>query len=243
MPPPPPGPSDNQEPEFNDNEEQQERRPRGNRGRRGFDGRSGPPGPPGPLGPPGPPGPQGPKGEQGMDGPQGPPGPPENGGNPEDRERRDALQREVKLEIWKLDTFDRSNHTLWRTFVSDCVRMFTAKPILYKTEAAKVTFASSYLTGAAARYYQNLIDRELMQNVYLGALHDWKTFVLTFGRLFGVHDEQLHLQSTLDKVFQGASETFADFIIQFEDAALLTQYNELALRWKLLLQIRKDLRH
>ncbi|KAF5322951.1 hypothetical protein D9758_018476 [Tetrapyrgos nigripes] len=33
-----------------------------------------------------------------------------------------------------------------------------------------------------------------------------------------------------------------DFLVRFEDASLLTQYNEPALRWKLLLQIRKDLR-
>ncbi|KAF5343646.1 hypothetical protein D9758_014672 [Tetrapyrgos nigripes] len=186
---------------------------------------------------PGPPGPPGPDRAQG---PPGEPGPTGNGGNGEDRERRDALAREGKLEIRKPDSFDGSNRSLWRTFVSDCIRMFTAKPTLYESEASRVTFASSYLTGAAARYYQNLVERELMQNTYLAALHNWRSFVLTFGRLFGVHDEQLYSQAALDRVHQRVNETFADFLVCFEDASLLTQYNEPALRWRLLLQIRKD---
>ncbi|KAF5343304.1 hypothetical protein D9758_016501 [Tetrapyrgos nigripes] len=68
-------------------------------------------------------------------------------------------------------------------------------------------------------------------------------FIGTFARLFGVHDEQLHSQAALDKVLQKADEAFADFLVRFEDASLLTQYNEPALRWRLLLQIRKDLRN
>ncbi|KAF5372542.1 hypothetical protein D9758_005298 [Tetrapyrgos nigripes] len=121
--------------------------------------------------------------------------------------------------------------------------MFTAKPTLYETENSRVTFASSYLTGAAARYYQNLIEREVMEGVYLVALHNWQAFVGTFGRLFGVHDEQLYSQAALDKVLQRADENFADFLVRFEDASLLTQYNEPVLRWRLLLQIRRDLRN
>ncbi|KAF5337516.1 hypothetical protein D9758_016989 [Tetrapyrgos nigripes] len=121
--------------------------------------------------------------------------------------------------------------------------MFSAKPTLYETEHSRVTFASSYLTGAAARYYQNLIKRELMQGVYLRALHNWQAFVATFARLFGVHNEQLYAQAALDKILQKATETFADFLVRFEDASLLTGYNEPALRWRLLLQIRRDLRN
>ncbi|KAF5334829.1 hypothetical protein D9758_018070 [Tetrapyrgos nigripes] len=121
--------------------------------------------------------------------------------------------------------------------------MFTAKPTIYETEASKVTFASSYLTGAAARYYQNLVEREALQGAHLAALHNWRSFIRMFSRLFGVHDEQLYSQAALDRVQQKANKTFADFLVRFEDASLLTQYNEPALRWKLLLQIRKDLRN
>ncbi|KAF5320395.1 hypothetical protein D9758_018870 [Tetrapyrgos nigripes] len=212
----PSGPGDHPDPQ----------RDRGQQGKKGHRGAPGPPGPPG---------------LDRAQGPPGEPGPTGNGGNGEDRERRDALAREAKLEIRKPDSFDGSHCSLWRTFVSDCIQMFTAKPTLYESEASRVTFASLYLTGAAARYYQNLVERELMQNTYLAALHNWRSFVLTFGRLFGVH-EQLYSQAALDRVHQRANETFADFLVRFEDTSLLTQYNEPALRWRLLLQIRKDLR-
>ncbi|THU91457.1 hypothetical protein K435DRAFT_863372 [Dendrothele bispora CBS 962.96] len=76
----------------------------------------------------------------------------------------------------------------------------------------------------------------------IASLHEWTTFVKEFGRLFGLHDEVLHAQSTLDKVIQQFGESFVDFIVRFEDAALKTLYNDPAKRWRLLLQIRKDLR-
>ncbi|THU79644.1 hypothetical protein K435DRAFT_810547 [Dendrothele bispora CBS 962.96] len=73
---------------------------------------------------------------------------------------------------------------------------------------------------------------------YIAALHEWTAFTQMFGKLFGVHDEQLYAQASLDKVQQQKEENFADFLVRFEDAALKTQYNDPALRWKLLRQIR-----
>ncbi|THU91106.1 hypothetical protein K435DRAFT_863693 [Dendrothele bispora CBS 962.96] len=78
---------------------------------------------------------------------------------------------------------------------------------------------------------------------YLTALHEWTAFVHMFGKLFGVHDEQLFAQASLDKVLQLRDESFGDFLVRFEDAALKTQYNDPAMRWKLLQQIRCDLRN
>ncbi|KAE9385978.1 hypothetical protein BT96DRAFT_1006525 [Gymnopus androsaceus JB14] len=121
--------------------------------------------------------------------------------------------------------------------------MFTAKPTIYSTPQSRVTYASSWFTGAAARYYQNLVEREQrMIPRYLAPLHEWEAFVEAFSRLFGLYDEKLQAQSTLDQTFQKPVEPFADFIVRFEDAALLTGYNDEAMRWRLLDQIRFDLR-
>ncbi|THV01566.1 hypothetical protein K435DRAFT_793180 [Dendrothele bispora CBS 962.96] len=161
---------------------------------------------------------------------------------PDDKNIRDAIARESKLEIRKPTTFNGSNRELWRPFLSDCYRMFSAKPTIYSTEQSKVTYASSWFTGAAARYYQNQVEQEMENSLWIPALHEWSIFVGEFGRLFGLHDEVLHAQSSLDKVIQKYGESFADFIVRFEDAALKTMYNDPAKRWRLLLQIRKDLR-
>ncbi|THU88517.1 hypothetical protein K435DRAFT_866234 [Dendrothele bispora CBS 962.96] len=209
-----------------------------------YGGPPGPPGPPGPTGPPGPPGPPDPPGPMGPPGPQGERNNASSNNSDMDKLQKESLLRESKLEIRKPTLFDGSNRTEWRPFLSDCFRMFTAKPTLYSNDQLKIAYASSWFTGAAARYYQNLVEREIdIPGHYLEALHEWNAFVQMFGRLFGVHDEQLFAQASLDKVLQRNEETFADFLVRFEDAALKTQYNDPALCWKMLRQIRRDLRN
>ncbi|THU76671.1 hypothetical protein K435DRAFT_878870 [Dendrothele bispora CBS 962.96] len=44
---------------------------------------------------------------------------------------------------------------------------------------------------------------------YLAALHEWEAFVQMFTRLFGVHDEQLHSQASLDRTIQKPAHIFA----------------------------------
>ncbi|THU80059.1 hypothetical protein K435DRAFT_810193 [Dendrothele bispora CBS 962.96] len=188
----------------------------------------GPPGPPGPTGPRGPPGDNGPPGPPGPPGPAGPTGPQgpyrenlrtSSSTSEEERRQKEALLRESKLEIRKPTPFDGSNRTEWRPFLSDCFRMFSAKPALYSTDQARIAYASSWFMGAAARYYQNLVEREMdIPGHYLTALHEWAAFTHMFGKLFGVHDEQLFAQASLDKVLQQKDESFADFLVRFEDA-------------------------
>ncbi|THU85618.1 hypothetical protein K435DRAFT_869090 [Dendrothele bispora CBS 962.96] len=155
---------------------------------------------------------------------------------------RDAITCESKLEIRKPTAFDGSNRELWRPFLSDCYQMFSAKPTIYSTEQSRVTYASSWFTGTAARYYQNQGEQEMENHLWISSLHEWFIFVQEFGRLFGLHDEILHAQASLDKVIQKYGESFVDYLVQFEDTALKTQYNNAAKRWRLLWQIRKDLR-
>ncbi|KAL0565339.1 hypothetical protein V5O48_016684 [Marasmius crinis-equi] len=120
--------------------------------------------------------------------------------------------------------------------------MFTAKPTIYSTEESQVTYGSSWLTGAAGRTYQNWVEKEWDTGVYNPILHEWQPFVRELTRLFGVHDEQMHAQALLDKVWQKFTESFADFWVRFEDASIKTKYNDHALRWKLLRQTRPELR-
>ncbi|THU86348.1 hypothetical protein K435DRAFT_805171 [Dendrothele bispora CBS 962.96] len=152
---------------------------------------------------------------------------------PDEKSTRDAIARESKLEIRKPTAFDGSNRELWRPFLSDCYRMFSAKPTIYSTEQSKVQRPGIIKTRSNKKWKNDL---------WIPTLHEWSVFVREFGRLFGLHDEVLHAQSSLDKVIQKFGESFADFIVRFEDAALKTLYNDPAKRWRLLLQIRKDLR-
>jgi hypothetical protein len=148
--PSPPPPSGNSNRQNNDGNNNNHRNFRGS----GPPGGSPPPeGPPGPRGPEGPQGPRGPPGPPGDRGDRGPPGndAPIRANDVQERLLRDAINRESKLDIRKPNPFDGSDRKEWRAFVSDNLRMFTAKPTIYSTEESKVTYTSSYLTGAAAR--------------------------------------------------------------------------------------------
>ncbi len=117
-----------------------------------------------------------------------------------------------------------------------------AKPTIYAAHRSRIAFAASYLDGPALRFYNNLIRRE-RTGEHVPILHYWHEFLALFSRTFGLHDEVLHSQANLDQIIQRYSETFADFFVRFEDVALLTHYNDAAKRWRLLKQIRPDLRN
>ncbi|KAK1227319.1 hypothetical protein PQX77_009683, partial [Marasmius sp. AFHP31] len=155
---------------------------------------------------------------------------------------REAVNCESKLEIKKPQEFDGSKRDEFRGFISERIHMFVAKPHIYVSDQDKVQFASSYLAGAAAQTFQNWSERELNDGEYHAAIHAWRDFVDEMRRLFSVHDEQLQAQVSLDCVIQRFGETFAEFLVTFEDASLLTHYNEYALKGRLIAQICKDLR-
>ncbi|KAJ3756472.1 hypothetical protein EV360DRAFT_84914 [Lentinula raphanica] len=61
--------------------------------------------------------------------------------------------------------------------------------------------------------------------------------------MFGLHYETIQAQSKLDECVQAWNESFGDFWVQFEDIALMTEYDDRALRWRLLKQIQNHLQH
>ncbi|KAK1228864.1 hypothetical protein PQX77_008087 [Marasmius sp. AFHP31] len=89
----------------------------------------------------------------------------------------------------------------------------------------------------------NWAEREIGSGVYNPSLHLWNISISSLRRLFGVYDEELQAQATLDMVTQQIGEMFAEFLIRFEDASLLTEYNTNALKWRLVAPIRGDLRN
>ena len=184
-------------------------------------------------------------GRDGRDGRQ----PPERGERDDDRrmqrERdRDNFNRELnrqsKLDLNKPTNFSGENRELFRTFQDSCENFFIAKPLIYDTDKAQISFAGSYLTGPALRHYQNLM-RQHREGIPIQAFGSWISFIIHFARLFGLHDETLHAQSKLDTCYQKWNEAFGDFLVRFEDIVLLTGYNDAAKRWRLLRQITRSL--
>lgn len=135
------------------------------------------------------------------------------------------MNREAKLDITKPTPFSGENREEWREFRDSCENIFSAKSRIYSNDVAKIAFAASNMTGPAKRYHQNLMRKQRDGEDVL-AFISWSNFVMIFGEMFGLHDEVLHAQSKLDHCTQKWSEAFADFLVRFEDIALLTHYND-----------------
>ncbi|KAJ3835270.1 hypothetical protein F5878DRAFT_693306 [Lentinula raphanica] len=72
----------------------------------------------------------------------------------------DEMNRESKLDINKPTMFSGEDRTAWRKIKENCENFFTAKPRIYSNDISRVSFAASYMSGPAKRYYQNLMQRQ-----------------------------------------------------------------------------------
>ncbi|KIK50185.1 hypothetical protein GYMLUDRAFT_253201 [Collybiopsis luxurians FD-317 M1] len=149
---------------------------------------------------------QGPRGERGELGPAGQ----DTSQIPEFDQQKDQLNKEAKLDVKKPDPFNGSDRWKWEPFLSQVHCTFMAKPTIYENNSDKIGFAVSYLTGAAATHYNNLLKQE-EAGIPVPALHTWIDFV------------------KLAWIKQMDNELFVTFIIQFQEYAFKTGYNDTAL--------------
>ncbi|KIK58346.1 hypothetical protein GYMLUDRAFT_246070 [Collybiopsis luxurians FD-317 M1] len=185
----------------------------------------------------------GPGGLGGPGSPGGPPNDPDNWGSnhdaywhpangwvaiPEFDQRKDRLNKEAKLNVKKPDPFDGSDRWKWEPFLSQVHRTFMAKPTIYKNDSDKIGFAVLYLTGAAATHYNNLLKQEEV-GIPVPALCTWIDFVAEFTLYFGLFDPARDAQVKLAWIKQMDNESFATFIIRFQEYAFKMGYNNTAL--------------
>ena len=100
--------------------------------------------------------------------------------------------------------------------------------MIYKNSWDKIGFAVLYLSGAAATHYDNLLRQADIGTVVL-ALLSWPAFITEFTSYFGLFDPARDAQVKLAWIKQMDNEAFATFIIQFQEYAFKTGYNDTAL--------------
>ncbi|KIK58501.1 hypothetical protein GYMLUDRAFT_245925 [Collybiopsis luxurians FD-317 M1] len=105
-----------------------------------------------------------------------------------------------------------------------------AKPTIYENDSDKIGFAVSYLTGTAATHYDNLLKQE-EAGIPVPALCTWIDFVAEFTSYFGLFDPARDAQVKLAWIKQMDNESFATFIIRFQEYAFKTGYNDTALNY------------
>jgi Zinc knuckle./Retrotransposon gag protein. len=102
---------------------------------------------------------------------------------------------------------------------------FYAKPITYRSDHARVTFAASYLTDHAQKHYITL----LQHGAGHPATQTWVDFVSEFGYMFGVVNTQVEAQQNLRILQMHDRERFSTFIIRFEENSFESGWNDAAL--------------
>jgi hypothetical protein len=126
-----------------------------------------------------------------------------------------------KIEVRKPDPFDGTNLRKWKTFLTECIITFQAKPNTYQNEQHRVAFASSWLKGNPLTHFSSL----LTHNPQHPALFEWNAFTSEFGRLFGPVNNALDAKFELQKLFMAPQERFTSFITCFELEAFETGWN------------------
>ncbi|KAG6863329.1 hypothetical protein C0993_011975, partial [Termitomyces sp. T159_Od127] len=143
--------------------------------------------------------------------------PPPRNPNPQD-DIHDALTRKGKLNIQKPEPFHGRDPRKWRTFLTQCLTMFQAKPLTFQLESSRVAFAALYLQGIAFDHYTALLRFDPNSPV----LSNWQAFAQEFSSKFGVFDTVAEAEENLYNLWMRNDERFTTFIVQFEKEAYKT---------------------
>ncbi|KAG6875911.1 hypothetical protein C0993_006832 [Termitomyces sp. T159_Od127] len=108
-----------------------------------------------------------------------------------------ALMCKGKLNIQKPESFHGHDPCKWRTFLTQCLTMFQAKPLTFQLEKSCVAFTASYLQGIAFNHYTALLQFDPNSPI----LSNWQAFAQEFStnvnRPLGLHPQiQLNAADT-----------------------------------------------
>ncbi|KAG6895543.1 hypothetical protein C0992_000752 [Termitomyces sp. T32_za158] len=107
----------------------------------------------------------------------------------------DALAQEEKLDIQKPESFTGRDPCKWRTYLTQYLNMFQAKPITFQLNNAHIAFAASYFQDITFNYY---------------------TVLFQFDPKFGVFDTVAEAENNFFNLQMCSEECFTTFIICFK---------------------------
>ena len=105
-----------------------------------------------------------------------------------------AVERECGPKIKEPASFAGTDPTKLQEFLAQCLLTFNAEPRRYQRDEAWVMFAASYLTEAAASWFQPFLLAMNQPSI----LSDWVEFVSELTQMFG----DPHLASTSERKLQ-----------------------------------------
>jgi hypothetical protein len=103
---------------------------------------------------------------------------------------------------------------------------FNTKPETYDTDARKIQFAMSYLEGAAKSHVMTKMHTDPGSTFFL----NWAEFISEMQRFFGEHNPRGVAQRKMRAMRMGERESFANYIVRFQEVALDTGFNDPAMK-------------
>ena len=126
------------------------------------------------------------------------------------------------------DTFDGSDPRKLNNFILLCNLYFRTNPAIYEDDdAAKVTFALSYLRGTALEYFEPLI---LDADESLDWMDNWSAFVRTLRVQFGPIDPTGDAESGIDHLKMQDNQHIVKYNVEFNKLAIRTGWDDGVLR-------------
>ncbi|KAG6899728.1 hypothetical protein C0993_007458 [Termitomyces sp. T159_Od127] len=134
---------------------------------------------------------------------------------------RDVLTCKGKLNIQKPEPFYGHDSHKWRTFLTQCLTMFQAKPLTFQLESSCVAFTALYLQGIAFDHYMVLLRFDSNSLV----LSNWQAFAQEFLSKFGVFDTIAEAKENLLNLQMHNNKQFTTFIDVLHLAPKQSSYN------------------
>src|SRR5215510_3924907 len=123
------------------------------------------------------------------------------------------------------DTFDGTKPESVETFLTQCRLYFRANPTRYRSSAAKVNFATTYLQGAALQWFEVAIADE-DRGVYHDYAIEWEAFVRELRRCFRIANPEDEAADELERLTMRHLNHITEYNVQFIRLAAKLPWNE-----------------
>lgn len=145
--------------------------------------------------------------------------------HPRANEERDHTSRN---KVREPDQFDGKDPKKLHTFLIQCQLNFTARENAYRSDRARVTFAMSYLTGQALKWFEPDLMRPNNRD---GALwhNSWDAFEQELRNVFGPYDAEGDAETDLENLTMRHESRITYYLVEFHRLGSIVQYGDAAL--------------
>lgn len=128
------------------------------------------------------------------------------------------------------DTFDGKDSRKLHAFLAQCWLHFAERPAAFPTDDDKILYSMSYLRGSASDWFQNELTNPSSHSSVPIWDGNYPAFVNELVTNFGPHDLVGDAEDRIQHLRMKDSDRISDYLVRFNGLAVLTGWDEKALR-------------